>query len=83
MVKSVERKGVTLWYFSWKVEERSKTNNEERRRSREAEGVTEASREVSKMDGRRVGNREEEEAANSERAMRWEERLHVRKDTKM
>ena len=83
MVKSVERKGVTLWCFSWQVEERSKTDNEERRRSREAEGVTEASREVSKTDGSRVGNREEEEAADSERAMRWEERLYVRTDIKM
>ena len=83
MVKSVERKGVTLWCFSWQVEERSKTDNEERRRSREAEGVTEASREVSKTDGRRVGNREEEEAANSERAMRWDDRLYVKRDIKM
>ena len=45
------------------------TNNEERRRSREAEGGREACGEVSKADGRRVGNREEE-AGNLEEELR-------------
>ena len=59
MVKSVERKGVTLWCFSGQVEEQIMSNNKERRRSREAEGGRESWREVSKTDGRRVGNRPE------------------------
>ena len=59
MVKSVERKGITLWCFSGQVEEQIMSNNEERRRSREAEGGRESWREVSKRDGRRVGNRPE------------------------
>ena len=41
MVKSVERKGVTLC-FSGQVEEQIMSNNEERRRSRGAEGGRES-----------------------------------------
>ena len=59
MVKSVGRKGVTFWCFGSPVEERSKSDNE-KRRSREAEGGREAWREVSKTDGRRLANWEEE-----------------------
>ena len=55
MVKSVGRKGVTLWYFDWQVEEQIKSDNEERR-SREIERGREAWREVVNVGGRRVGN---------------------------
>ena len=72
MVKSVGRKGVTLWCFSWQVEERIKSVNKERRRSKEAAGGREAWREVSKTDRRRVGNREDE-TGNSEEEL-WDKR---------
>ena len=71
MVKSVRRKGVTLC-LGWQVEEWNKGVNEGRRRSREGKGGREAWRVVSKADGKRFGNREEE-AGNSEEEL-WDER---------
>ena len=68
MIKSVGRKGVALWCFGWQVEERIKSDSAERRRSREAVG----GRQVSKTDGRRIRNGEEE-AGNSEEEL-WDKK---------